>query len=175
MSIWIIIWRLNPLHLWHESLINESLKNNDKTIIILWSSNKIDSNNPLKFEQRKELLILVYKDYVDKNIIEIENIADYEDDLKWFLEVKKILNIYLNEKLTFYWWDIKNDYAIKVVKLFIDKFENKIYFVEKPRNEINISATKIREFMKNQDFEKLKNFVNEKTVKYLIEKSDFFR
>lgn len=175
MNIWIIIWRFNPLHIWHEALINESLKNNDKTIIILWSTDKIDSNNPLNKDKREELVKLIYVDFIDKWIIEIKNIADYESDLEWFLEIKKLLNSYLNEKLTFYWWDVKNDYAIKVIKQFRDKFENKIFFVEKSRKIINISATRIRLMLKEGDFKMLKRFVNEKIVKYLIEKSEFFR
>lgn len=175
MNIWIIIWRFNPLHLWHEALINESLKNNDKTIIVLWSSNKIDIDNPLNSDKREELIMLVYKDNVDKKIIEIKNIADYEDDFEWFLEVKKLLNVYLNDRLTFYWWDVRNDYAIKVIKQFRNKFEHKIHFVEKSRKIINISATKIRQMLKNWDFKMLHNFVNQKIVKYLIEKSEFFR
>jgi len=174
MNIWIIIWRFNPIHIWHEALINESLSNNDKTIIVLWSTNKIDKNNPLNFEQRKNLITLIYEQQIDKWIIEIKSIADYETDFEWFLEIKKLLNPYLNDKLTFYWWDVKNDYAINVIKEFENNFNQKVYFIEKPRSKIKISATQIREMISKQDYKNLKYFVNEKAFDFLVKNHNLF-
>jgi len=152
MKIWIIIWRLNPLHIWHIKLIESSIKQNDKTIIILWSSNISDEHNPFLFEERKSFLEKIFS-----KKIKIEKSNDYETDEHWYKEIKEILKDFEKEDLTFYGWDLKNDSAMKVIKQFWN-FKN-IKFSEKNRNTINISSTKIRQYLKEKNFLEVKKWI----------------
>ena len=162
MKIWVIIWRLTPPHIWHVSLIKKSIEQNNKTIVILWSSNIKDEYNPFSFEERKNFLKVIFSEN-----IEIEKSNDYETDKDWYEEIEAILQNYNPEKITFYWWDLENDSAIKAIKKFWDS--KKQNFIEEKRSKINISATKIRRYLKEKKFEEVKkwipNEIYEKVIK----------
>jgi len=104
----IFMGRMQPFHLGHQAVINEILLDGLIPVIVLGSSN-LDrdlTKNPLTFEQRKELIQLVYPN------IEIVFIKswDYLNWTKWYrelfhdiyvqssIEPKKEAIIYYNEK-----------------------------------------------------------------------------
>ena len=161
MKIWVIIWRLNPPHIWHVNLIKKSIKQSDKTIVILWSSNLKDYNNPFSFEERKSFLKKIFS-----NKVEIKKSNDYESDKKWYEEIKKILKNFSNNKIIFYWWDLENDSAIKMIKQFWNFKEKN--FKEEKRSKINISSTKIRQHLKEKNLEEAEKWLPEQIYRDII-------
>jgi len=176
MKTWILIWRLNPPHIWHMRIINESFKKNDKTILLLGSSNIKDDNNPFTFDEREKYINILYE---NKSLI-IDQIADFPSDEDWTIEINKILEQYINkdDELTFYGWDFENDYAIKVLKDYSNLLSfNNINFVELSRKDITIihnnqtieiSSTKVRETIQNKDKGLLEKLVDERIMKELL-------
>ncbi len=173
MEIWVIVARLNPLHIWHENLIKNCLKQCEKIVIILWSANIINKDNPLSLKQRKEILNLVFQKVILEEKIEIFSLDDYESDIVWLQNLKNLLKEYLNEKIVFYWWDLNNDFAIKVLKEHKNDFYN-IDFVEIKRSIIPISATIVRKLIRNSNIIELKKWINKKEVPFLIKNKDLF-
>lgn len=181
MSIWILIWRLNPPHIGHMKIINESFIKNDKTILFLGSSNILDNNNPYSYEIRKEFIIELYKNNKYYNNLIIENLDDMIDDKNWVLNIKIKLEKYLkdkNTKIIFYGWDFNTDYAIIILKKYIDLlWFNNILFKEISRKEITvihnnekleISSTKVREAIKNKDNKLLEKLIDKKLINKIL-------
>lgn len=164
-KIWIFIWRLNPPHIWHIKVIKTSLKENDKTIIFLWSSNIKDDKNPFSYEERKFFLQKIFK---NKNLI-IDYLEDYPSDEIWCKKLwEKIKNHISNReyKTTFFGWDFKNDSAIIAIKNNLKYlwFEN-IDFFEVYRKNIllpnweEISSTNLRKYLTEKNYTKSKEFI----------------
>ncbi len=165
---WVIIWRFSPLHLWHISLINYSLNNFEKTIVIIWSAEKIDEKNPYSLNERNEIL---RKEFDEKIILDFLN--DEKEHFDWIENLETLLKKYfeLDDELYFLWWDLWNDYAIQVIKIHLREFSfKKINFVEKSRQEIPISATKVRSFLKEKNLEEAKKWLSKKTTSLIINK-----
>lgn len=175
MTIWILIWRLNPPHIWHMRILDESLKKNSKTLLFLWSSNILDKNNPYSYNERKDMINILY--WNNTNLI-IENIDDISKDKDWVLNIKKKLNKYIsdkNTKIIFYGWDFQNDYAIQVIKDYshLFSFENILFreisrkdiIVNYNNKKIEVSSTKVRETIKNKDKDLLKKLVDERIIR----------
>lgn len=165
-NLWIIIGRFSPLHIWHISLINYSLKYYDKTIVVIWSAEKIDKKNPYSLIERTEIL---KKEFGDNIIIDYLN--DCEKDEDWIDNLNTLIKKYSTKEdnIYFLWWDLKNDFAINVIKKYIKMIDfNTISFIEKPRQEIPISATKIRSLLKEKKYNETAKWLSEKTVDYII-------
>lgn len=178
MKIWIIIWRLNPPHIWHMRIIEKSFIENDKTIVFLWSSNIFNEKNPFNYEKRKNFLEILYWD--NKNLI-IDNLDDFENDIDWIISLKEKIEKYFLDKninITFYWWDFINDYAINVLKKYIDLlwFTN-ILFKEINRNDIKIkidnklveiSSTNVRDALKIKNIKLLEKLLDKKILDLIL-------
>lgn len=167
-NLWIIIWRFSPLHIWHISLINYSLDNYDKTIVIIWSAEKIDEKNPYSLDERENIL---KKEFGGSIIIDYSN--DFEKDIDWINNLNTLIQKYCNKEdnINFLWWDLWNDYAIKVIKEHIKIIDfNTIFFKEKSRLEIPISATKIRNLLKVKKYDEIEKWISKKTYKLIIKK-----
>ncbi len=165
-NLWIIIGRFSPLHIWHISLINYSLKNHDKTVVIIWSAEKIDENNPYSLIERKEIL---KKEFGDNIIIDYLN--DCEKDENWISALNSVIKKYSTKEdnIYFLWWDLKNDFAVNVIKEHIKMIDfNTISFIEKPRQEIPISATKIRKLLNDNANDEAKKWLSEKTYDLIV-------
>ncbi|NDK08034.1 adenylyltransferase/cytidyltransferase family protein [Candidatus Gracilibacteria bacterium] len=168
-NVGIIIGRFSPLHLGHISLINYSLENNDKTIVIIGSAEKIDEKNPYTLDERLEIL----KSEFDTSLT-IDYLNDSKEDLIWINNLNNIISKYslISDNINFLGGDLKNDYAINVIKEHIEKFNyQKISFFEKNRLKIPISATIIRNLLKENNNEEAKKWLSEKTTSLIIKKS----
>ncbi len=173
MSLWLFIWRLNPPHNWHFQTIEKSLKNDDNTLVLLWSPRKNDEKNPYSFEKRKYILEKYFKNKKNLKILEIKDIPS---DLSWSLEIYKLIcdNFPREKIINFYGWDFENDSAYKVInhyKKFFFKYslnfiENsrKNSFVEHNSEKIEISATNLRKALKDKD----NNLTNKLTKKEVL-------
>ncbi len=57
ISLWLIIWRFQPLHRGHILLIEKSLNENPATLVLIGSSENKDEKNPYSYVQRKEFIL----------------------------------------------------------------------------------------------------------------------
>lgn len=176
--IGIIIWRMNPLHIWHQELISMSLKNEDKTLIFLWSSKYRKNKNPFSYEERKNFIEMVFPKQIYKNQLIILEIHDQESDLCWIKSlIYQIGNIYTGEHITFYWWDLKNDYAISCIRMYkkyfqwyiiwfhqVDRYIKTIYVCGQ---KLDISGTAIRKALKEWNRQIVDKMVDKKIVHLL--------
>ncbi len=167
MSLWLFIGRLNPPHNWHIKIIEKSLKENKRTLVLLWSPLEKDEKNPFSFKKRKDLLLDYFKIKPNLKIMEIK---DNPSDLSWSVNIyKKLVENYPNFKnINFYAWDFKNDSAYRVIKRYQNIFfKYKINFIEISRKDsfvlhnwekISISSTNFRKSLKEKNNNLSKKF-----------------
>jgi len=153
MTLGLFIGRLNPPHIWHIQIIEKALKENNQVLVLLWSPILSDENNPLNFEQRKELLENKFN-----NKLIIKEILDTDSDIDWVKSIlEKIKNI-SEKKINFYWWDFKNDSAYLVLKEYENLFKNyKINYIENNRNNSFIEYNKKEYLISATNFRKALN------------------
>ena len=161
MKIWIIIWRFSPPHIWHIKLIKKSLWENHNSIVILWSSNIKNQYNIFSFKERKLFLEKIFG-----KKIQIKKSNDYKKDEDWYKEISEILKKYDKKQMVFYWWDLENDSAIKILKEFWD-FKN-INFRQEDRKKININSTQIRQYLNQGEFKKVKKYIPNEIYKEIV-------
>lgn len=143
------IWRFQPFHNWHLSIIENILQNTNKKLIIwIWSTNieYFTEKNPFSFIERKEMII---KSLKDKNI-EVEWIPDFEDNENW--------RKYIEEK-------IHPDRVISWNDLVKSIFSDKILEIKKRYQ--NISATMIRNLI--QQKQDVWKFISNSSLNYIYE------
>lgn len=174
-KIWVFIGRLNPPHKWHIKIIETSLWENHKSIIILGSTNKNDEKNPLDFEKRKHLLYENFRQFLDEEKLFILPLKDEEEDIDWIKNLETLILWELGEtehEITFYWWDFENDNAIQVIKDFQKKIRlknisykeitRKKIYVEHKWKKYLVSSTQIRKHIKEKNYSLIKKFMGEK-------------
>ncbi len=85
MSIWLFIWRFQPVHLGHISAIEQLLERGvDRVVIGLGSSNaKFSQENPFSAVEREELLRKSLDLHFPNHIIDIVEISDFSQDEAW--------------------------------------------------------------------------------------------
>lgn len=141
------IWRFQPFHNWHLSVIKKNLTNpNVELIVWIWSINTkyFTEKNPFSFIERKEMLRQVL--WID---IKIEWIPDFPDDLDWKSYIDKKLKP--DKILTWNEW-VKNIFKERIVEI------NERY--------LNISSTMIRKYIVDKkDFSR---FVPNVIYEYII-------
>lgn len=173
MTLWLFIGRLNPPHIWHISIIDKALSQNEKVIILIWTKEDRDQNNPLSFIEIKDILLLKYK---DNKKLEILELRDDRSDLIWIYNIYKILFEkwkWLRD-IKLYAWDFKNDSAYNIIKKYENHFNNFSFnYIEQSREnsfvsynwkEISISATNLRQALRNKDFDLVNILCDENVV-----------
>lgn len=173
MTLWLFIGRLNPPHIWHISIIDKALSENDRVIVLIWSKNIIDEQNPLYFNEIKEILLLKYK---DNKKLEILELRDDRSDLIWIYNIYKILFEKwkgIND-INLYAWDFKNDSAYNIIKKYENHFNNFSFnYIEQSREnsfvnynwqKIPISATNLRQALRNKDYDLVNILCDENVV-----------
>lgn len=179
MKLWLFIGRLNPAHIWHLSIIDNIIKQNDFVLILIWTQKNRDENNPLDFKQIKSILS---KKYLFNNKLKIVELKDDSSDLVWLFSIHKILyeNFPWFNDINFYGWDFKNDSAYNVISKNQNYLPNyNINFIENSRNnsfiefdekKYDISATNLRKALKEWNIKLASKFCDEKmfdeVVKY---------
>lgn len=188
-KIWLFIGRMNPPHKWHISVIQKALCENDEVLVLLWSSGVIDESNPLSFEQRKYLLNIFFsplwrgrcpEDRRGWDNLFIDIIKDTKTDLQWVENISEIIknNFWENIFLNIYGWDFQNDSAIIAMKQFenilwedinyipVDRF---LEILEYKWKQFHISATNLRNALRNWDREFVEKICNEELVDEILE------
>lgn len=139
----LFIWRFQPFHKWHLDAIKQILNENQNLIIVIWSSNKTGTEkNPLDNETRLRLIKkILIREKIDLNKIQFYFAPDFNDWEKWKKHILE--NI----------WRFHTVYSASyhTLNYFSDSHQTKLLNIN-----INISATKIRNMIRNND----KNWVN---------------
>lgn len=145
------IGRLQPFHLGHQALVNEIMLCGMKPLILLGSINKHDEKNPLSFEERVELIRLVY----DESEVIVKGQPDNKNWDLWFEGVlenikgyKDITFFIMNKKcdrlnFTYKGIDYKNEFYTKVFEIEGFKVQQ-IEFVDRKDFKIESNGTDIR-------------------------------
>jgi nicotinamide-nucleotide adenylyltransferase len=150
----LFIGRFQPFHLGHLKYIKKILKNYNKIIIVIGSSQeKNTQKNPFSAKQRKHMITGSLKqDKINLRKIEIQFLKDYpEDNEKWFNNLVKKINKF-------------DTYFAGENKLTKQILEEHGFKVKTIRKRINgISGTDIRKRIRNKEEWKdlVPKFVNE--------------
>jgi len=161
-DIWLIIWRFQPFHNGHKLLIDTSLSENKSTLVLIWSSNVANSDNPYSYDLRKKIIKANIKDQA----ININALPDFPDDVQWWEYILSYIPKD-TEAITLYFWDENSDSAIKSIKNMQNIFPCRIIFKEIPRSIIPISATQVREAITNQNNDFLNVNLSKNTLEIL--------
>ena len=169
-NIGVFLARFQPLHKAHLYVIEKALKECDKVVVVLGSSNKKDMiRNPFDFELRKQMLAASLENIEDMNRIEIFELPDwsqetiFEDDIVWghYLYYNVVSRI-KQKQFTIYYSD-----EPEIMKAWFDDEVGKyISFCFLNRSSVfeGLSSTKIRNALlkfSNEDKVYLKKFLPE--------------
>ena len=159
----IIVGRFQHIHTGHQKIITIGKELCDKLLIFIGSYGaEVSSRNPYDYEYRKKLIYKIYKKEIDEGSIIIRPLKDLSNpgELspvwgKYVMEnATKVLGktpeciIYGKDKDIFKCFD--KDTVKNITEVLVD------------RKVFNISATKLREYLINNEKEKWKKYVDHK-------------
>ncbi len=167
-KVGVFLSRMQPIHNAHLWMIENALKENDKVLVIIGSSNKSGTErNPLPIDIRKSIVeSAIYEHLKNKNYmqesIKIITLSDWSseennDDKEWgrLIYYNVVGNMGVRE---FSYYSSENSEMIK--GWFEEELKERINFRFFSRNnEFNgLSATKVREAILNNDDEYIKKY-----------------
>jgi hypothetical protein len=170
----LFIGRMNPPHKWHIAVIEKALSENEAVLILLWDNWIVDESNPLNFEQRDELL---KKYFWEIKALDTEIIKDTKTDLEWVQNIASSIQKYWNLELNIYGWDFENDSAIIAMKQYELLLWEKVNYIPVDRflesvnynwEEFHISATNLRNALRNWDRKFVEKFCNKELIEDII-------
>jgi len=155
----LIIWRFQPFHKGHKLLVDTALSQCKSVLILIWSSNTTNTENPYSFSLRKEI---IETEFSEEQIF-IWALPDFENDEDW---MKYIISYIPNtvSSIKLYCGDKKNDSAIKTLIKHKDMIHSDYEIVEIPRSIIPISASKVREIILKEEYSKLEEYLLPSTI-----------
>jgi len=165
-TIWCIIWRFQPFHNGHQLLVEQSLKDNDSTLVFIWSTNIINEKNPYSYEIRKNIISENFK----HTKLKVLDLPDFKTDELWLTHIVSCLPKDITT-LKLYCWDEQHDSAIMSIKKLQSKLSFHIQIIEIPRSIIPISATQIRNAIHNRDSIFLKKYLSNISIDVLKQQS----
>ncbi len=164
-KVGVIIARLQPIHNGHLELISQALNENDKVLVLVGSADKLNKRNPIPINMRLEMALeaVAEKFGDDAGRIDIRPLDDLTDESDnshdWgFYLYSNIVGITRSPEFTIYYSD-----GFEIIMLWFPPFitRNFVSFKLNARGTIadNISATKVRHMIMNNDEEALKRFI----------------
>ena len=157
----IIVGRFQHIHIGHEKIINIGRSLCDKLLVFIGSvGEEANMRNPYNFEYRSYLINKIYKDEIESGKIILKPLKDLENKSelspRWGSYVIKNASdvlgstpkciIYGKDKDIFKCFD--KDTVKNITEILVD------------RKSLGISATKIREFLANDDRKNWEKYVN---------------
>ncbi len=155
----LVVGRFEPMHKGHEALINEALKLAN-TVVIFVTKNK---TNTLPVYERIKLIEMIYLNEINEGkIIVSEFVNPSKIDITYgdhiFDKFKEITNLF--PEVIVYGSD-------KDINLcFKEELISNLKLVKIDRNDI--SATKIRKYIKEEEYDKLHGIVNDAITSEII-------
>ena len=173
-TLWLFIGRLNPPHKGHLSIIDKALEENDKILLLIGVCNIQNLENPLNFEEIRDILFKKYKKIKKLKILPLE---DNSSDLVWIQNIKKILDKFWDwiVNINFYWGDFKTDSAYIVIKQYQDELRDYIFtYIEVPRKKsfiefawknYAVSSTNLRQALREWNISLAEKFMDKNMFK----------
>lgn len=160
----LVVGRFQPIHIGHEAIINKALELSNKLIIFIGSSDKkYEINNPFSYEFRKSMINLIYQDEIEKGIIEINPLKDIgvgnvfawgDYMIKEALKYTSKIDLFVSGS------------EAKIDLWFNEEYKKNISFIKVSREDIKISATELRDYIYNNEYDEFKKYVNNKLHNY---------
>lgn len=146
-TIWLYIWRFQPFHNGHKSIVDTMLEDNENNLILIGvSPSQSTKENPYSYAKRLWFISEIYK---DASWLYISPLIDNPSDKNW---IQQILGIWFVQKagnIRIYCWDKWEDSAIQVIQQYEKLFSWKnLEIIEIDRNIIPVSWTQVRHEMK---------------------------
>lgn len=153
-TIWLFIWRFQPVHLGHISAIEQLLERGvDRVVIGLGSSNaELSQENPFSAVEREELLRKSLDLHFPNHIIEIVEIPDVDQDKEWTEHILQTIQpsfIMSGNPWT------RQCFADKGIEIIEPSFDQKI------------SATEIRSAWREGRLDVVKQFLDNHILEFL--------
>ena len=165
-TLWLYIWRFQPFHNGHKSIVDTMLEDNERNLILIginWENTS--KENPFTYSKRLGFISETYKDTV---WLDISPLIDNASDKRW---VQQILGMWLIQKsghIKLYCWDKSKDSAVQVIKQFLPLFAwKKLEIIEIDRNIIPISGTQVRHEIELEWVESVEKLVPDEVHKSL--------
>lgn len=168
MKVGVLLTRAQPFHLGHVDVVRQALFDNDKVIIVVGSANKSGTKrNPFNIESRLMMIDdMLRGEGLPITRIEVLPLADWsmEDAYKYAKEWGKffyynVVNKALSKEFTLYYND-----DIEIVKNWFDYELLERITIKNSKRVRDVSATKVREAVINEDFDYIRYAVG--TLKY---------
>ncbi len=187
MKTGVILARFQPIHKGHLALIKKAVEENDKVYVFIGSADKFNQRNPLPISLRiqltNEAIRETFEEEVSKiKVLPLDDLTDESDnshDLGFYL-YSKIVTECKNPCFTIYYSD-----GFEIITTWFPSFllRNNVSLALLARNATveGISATKIREYIMEENDEELKKYVPNcvfemrKTIKQHIELSKLIK
>jgi len=158
----VIVARLQPIHNGHIALITKAASECERVIVLVGSADKLNKRNPLPIDFRLKLAKSALVNLENVEVYPLDDLSDEShDDILWgFYLYSHIVSLIHDSNFTLYYSD-----GYEKVALWFPGFilRNNVSLSLLARNscEDGISATKVREYLLNNDDENLKNVVPE--------------
>ena len=178
MKIGVILARFQPIHNGHIHLIKQACKENEEVLILIGSANKVNSRNPIPVELREQYVIESLKEQgLEKQCIikTLDDLGEETDNgYEWgFYLYANIAKYTGHHNFTMYYSD-----GFEIVTTwfpgYILRNHISLSLLSRGSIESGVSATTVREYIKNSDYPGLKLSVptviyeNKETVKAFI-------
>ena len=159
----LILGRFQPIHIGHQKLIDLALEVSNKVLVFVGSSDKpISKRNPFDAEYRIRLIEKIYEDEVSSGKLIVKPLPDLTDEndltYRWGEYVVESAEKVLNENLECIIYGKEQAISDCFSK---DLLEN-ITEIGISRNQMTISATKLREYIINGDIDNFKKYTSSK-------------
>ncbi len=147
-----VVGRFQHLHIGHQKLIDSGLEITDKLLVFVDLANQpVGQKNPYTYEYRKSLIETVYKDEIENGKLVVAPLNDYNSQIaltpKWGDYVlENAQNIFGEKPKVIIYGKDKNIFKCFSKAAVVDLTELVI-----DRNTLDISATKMRSFLKEDD------------------------
>lgn len=166
MKVAFVCGRFEPIHKGHQLLIDEAYKlQKDVAILICSSQESRTSHNPLSFEERKELIKKIYPKAI---IIPVPDMGIGNNE-GWGDFLLSVLKEYNCEPKFFVTGEEERRES-----WFRKEILKKMKIIKISRSKIVISATELREDIRNNNLEKIKEFIPQEIIEDIINLKEVF-
>lgn len=189
MKTGVILARFQPIHKGHLALIEQACVENDEVYVFIGSADKFNQRNPLPIGLREKFVKEAIAEMLNEkkleaqvHIVKLDDLTDESDNSHdWgFYLYSKIVTETKNPNFTIYYSD-----GFEIITTWFPGFilRNNVSLALIARNATvnGISATKVRQFILDDNEEELKKYVptcvfeNRNTIKQHIELSKLIK